>query len=187
MTVANADLSSPAGAGRGDPASPSDAEGTSRKIYLVGSRADIRVPMREVVLSSGDAVVLYDTSGPYTDPGFTADVRCGLPALRAGWIAERADTEEYDGRPVRAEDNGRPRAGERNLDAVFTGSGRRPRRAVGDRAVTQLAYARRGQITPEMEFVALREGVSAEAVRAEVEAGRRSSPSTATIQRRSRW
>ena len=99
-------------------------------------------------------------------------MRRGLPALRDGWIVERGDTEEYVGRPPRLEDNGRWRGDERNLDAIFTGSGRRPRRAVGGRAVTQLAYARRGQISPEMEFIALREGLAVEAVRDEVAAGR---------------
>ena len=170
MTIANAGTSSVAAGG-----APVGSEGPdtgSRKTYLIGSRADIRVPMREVVLASGDAVVLYDTSGPYTDPGFTPDVRRGLPALRDGWIVERGDTEEYVGRPPRPEDNGRWRGDERNLDAIFTGSGRRPRRAVGGRAVTQLAYARHGEITPEMEFIALREGLAVEVVRDEVAAGR---------------
>jgi phosphomethylpyrimidine synthase len=146
--------------------------GGSRKTYLIGSRADVRVPMREVLLSTGDSVVLYDTSGPYTDPGVETDVSRGLPALRDRWIAERADTEPYDGRPVRPEDNGRARAGERNLDEVFVASGRRPRRATGNQAVTQLAYARRGVTTPEMEFIALREGVGSQLVRDEVAAGR---------------
>lgn len=74
----------------------------ARKTYLTGaSRPDIRVPMREVVLTTGDSLVLYDTSGPYTDPSYQVDVRRGLPALRAKWIAERGDTAEYDGRPVR--------------------------------------------------------------------------------------
>ncbi len=108
----------------------------------------------------------------YTDPGFQADVRRGLPALRDGWIAERGDTEEYDGRPVTPADNGRPPVGGRNLDELFAASSRRPRRAVDGRAVTQLAYARRGEITPEMEFIGLREGVAAEVIRAEVAAGR---------------
>ena len=128
--------------------------------------------MREVPLSTGDVVVLYDTSGPYTDPGFHTDVRRGLPALRDGWISERGDTEEYDGRPVSPADNGRAPVGGRNLDEVFAASPRRPRRAVDDRAVTQLAYARRGEITPEMEFIGLREGVPPEVIRAEVAAGR---------------
>jgi phosphomethylpyrimidine synthase len=132
----------------------------------------MRVPMREVMLSTGDSVVLYDTSGAYTDPTFEADVRGGLPAVRSAWVAERADTEEYDGRPVRAEDDGRRPGDLRNLDAVFAGGGRRPRRAVGGAAVTQLAYARRGLVTPEMEYIAIREGVPAEQVRAEVARGR---------------
>ena len=170
MTIANAGTSSVAAGGA--PVGPEGPDTGSRKTYLIGSRADIRVPMREVVLASGDAVVLYDTSGPYTDPGFTPDVRRGLPALRDGWIVQRGDTEEYVGRPPRPEDNGRSRGDERNLDAIFTGSGRRPRRAVGGRAVTQLAYARRGEITPEMEFIALREGLAVEVVRDEVAAGR---------------
>jgi len=148
------------------------AAGASRKTYLQGSRPDLRVPMREVLLTTGDSVVLYDTSGPYTDPATTTDVRRGLPALRAGWIAERADSEEYEGRAARAEDDGR-RAGELSgLDAVFTG--RRPtvRRAATGRTISQLAYARRGEVTAEMEFVALREGVPVQTVREEIARGR---------------
>ncbi|MCU1521772.1 MAG: thiamine biosynthesis protein ThiC, partial [Arthrobacter sp.] len=144
----------------------------SRKTYLPGSRPDMRVPMREVVLSTGDSVVLYDTSGPYTDPSLETDVRRGLAPVRAPWIAERGDTEDYDGRPVRAEDDGRGSGGLRNLDAVFGDHGRRPRRSRDGAAVTQLAYARRGVVTAEMDFIALREGVPAELVRAEVARGR---------------
>ncbi len=70
----------------------------SRKTYLQGSRPDLRVPMREVVLTTGDSVVLYDTSGPYTDETLCTDVRLGLPALRRDWIAERGDTTAYEGR-----------------------------------------------------------------------------------------
>jgi phosphomethylpyrimidine synthase len=151
---------------------PSTTSTASRKTYVAGPRPDMRVPMREVMLSTGDSVVLYDTSGAYTDPTFEADVRGGLPAVRSAWVAERADTEEYDGRPVRAEDDGRRPGDLRNLDAVFAGGGRRPRRAVGGAAVTQLAYARRGLVTPEMEYIAIREGVPAEQVRAEVARGR---------------
>ena len=145
----------------------------SRKVYLPGSRSDLRVPMREVRLSTGDSVVLYDTSGPYTDPTFEPDITRGLAALRAPWIAERGDTEEYAGRPARPEDDGRrATSGLRNLDAVFPGLSRRPRRGRDGRAVTQLAYARRGTITPEMEFIAVREGLPAEFVRDEVARGR---------------
>ena len=145
---------------------------SSRKTYLQGERADVRVPMREVALTTGDSVVLYDTSGPYTEPTYEADVRRGLPPLRAGWITERRDTEPYEGRPGRAEDDGRRPGDLRNLDAVFETKGRPPRRAVGGVAVTQLAYARRGVVTPEMAFVALREGVAPEHVREEVARGR---------------
>ncbi|MEV0665930.1 phosphomethylpyrimidine synthase ThiC [Actinomadura luteofluorescens] len=152
----------------------------ARKTYLQGSRPDVRVPMREVPLTSGDVVVLYDTSGPYTDPAKETDVRRGLPPLRESWIAERGDTAPYEGRAARPEDDGR-----RSSPPAFpAGAGgglppadgegalpRRPRRATGG-AVTQRAYARRGEITPEMEFAALREGVSPEFVRDELAAGR---------------
>ncbi|WP_100497993.1 phosphomethylpyrimidine synthase ThiC [Geodermatophilus chilensis] len=151
--------------------SPTDTIG-SRKTHLPGSRPDMRVPMREVVLTTGASVVLYDTSGPYTDPTYEADVNRGLPALRAGWIAERGDTEAYDGRPRRPEDDGRRSADLRTLDAVFEREGRRPQRGRPGASVTQLAYARRGVITAEMEFVAVREGVPAEQVRSEIARGR---------------
>ena len=153
-----------------------DAGGTSfpgsRKTYLQGSRPDLRVPMREVLLTTGDSMVLYDTSGPYTDTALRTDVRLGLPALRAGWIAERGDTQEYDGRPVEPVDNGLKSHDHRNLDAVFEQAGRRPRRALAGRTATQLAYARQGVVTPEMEFVALREGVDPTFVRDELARGR---------------
>jgi phosphomethylpyrimidine synthase len=143
----------------------------SRKTYLQGSRPDLRVPMREVGLSTGDRVVLYDTSGPYTDETLRTDVRLGLPALRKDWIAERGDTEAYEGRPLQPVDNGLKAHDHRNLDSVFAGT-RQPRRAVEGATVTQMAYARRGQVTPEMEFVALREGLSPELVRDELARGR---------------
>src|SRR3954454_9586056 len=143
----------------------------SRKTYLQGSRPDLRVPMREVALTTGDSVVLYDTSGPYTDETLRTDVRLGLPALRSTWIEERADTERYDGRPVQPVDNGLKPHDHRNLDSVFAGS-RKPRRALPGKNVSQLHYARQGVITPEMEFVALREGCTPEHVRSELAAGR---------------
>ncbi|MCP9976763.1 phosphomethylpyrimidine synthase ThiC [Actinomadura madurae] len=138
----------------------------ARKTYLQGSRPDIRVPMREVPLTNGDAVVLYDTSGPYTDPGQDTDVRRGLPPLREAWITERGDTAAYEGarRAPRTTGAGRRPSGRASCRA-------RPRRATGG-AVTQRAYARRGEITPEMEFAALREGVPPEFVRDELAAGR---------------
>ncbi|WP_031071847.1 phosphomethylpyrimidine synthase ThiC [Streptomyces sp. NRRL S-118] len=146
------------------------------KGYIEGSRPDLRVPVRKVHLTNGKDVTLYDTSGPYTDPHVETDVRRGLPPLRENWIIGRGDTEEYAGRPVRPEDDGikhtSPRGGLRNLDAVFPGRPRQPRRGRDGQAVTQLAYARRGEITPEMEYVALRENVSPEVVREEIAAGR---------------
>ncbi|MEU3346324.1 phosphomethylpyrimidine synthase ThiC [Streptomyces sp. NPDC006700] len=146
------------------------------KGYVEGSRPDLRVPVRQVHLTNGQSVTLYDTSGPYTDPLVGTDVRRGLPPLRENWIVARGDTEEYAGRPVRPEDDGikhtSPRGGLRNLDAVFPGRPRQPRRGRGGRAVTQLGYARRGEITPEMEFVAIRENVASETVREEIAAGR---------------
>ncbi|MFJ9460645.1 phosphomethylpyrimidine synthase ThiC [Kitasatospora sp. NPDC101447] len=147
------------------------------KAYREGSRPDLRVPYREVRLTNGRSVPLYDTSGPYTDPAYEPDVRRGLPALRDAWIRQRGDVEEYDGREPRPEDDGikhtAPRGGNlRNLDAVFPGRPRRPLRGRGGAAVTQLAYAKRGVVTPEMEFVALREGLAPEFVRDEVARGR---------------
>jgi len=143
----------------------------SRKTYLQGSRPDLQVPMRQVVLSTGDSVVLYDTSGPYTDPDLRTDIRLGLPALRAGWVGERGDTASYDGRPVQPVDNGLKARDHRDLDSVFA-STRQPLRALPGRTVTQMRYAKQGAITPEMEFVALREGMSAEYVRDEIARGR---------------
>ncbi|MEV6975768.1 phosphomethylpyrimidine synthase ThiC [Kitasatospora sp. NPDC093806] len=148
-----------------------------RKAYREGTRPDLRVPYREVVLTNGKTVPLYDTSGPYTDQAYEPDVRRGLPALRDPWIRQRGDVEEYDGREARPEDDGikhtSPRGGNlRNLDAVFPGRPRRPLRGRDGTAVTQLAYAKRGVVTPEMEFVALREGLAPEYVRDEVARGR---------------
>ena len=147
----------------------------STRIYVDGSRADVRVPMREVVLSpaagngSADSPVrLYDTSGFHGDPAVEVDIRRGLPECRRGWIVERDDVEEYEGRAPSPVDEGR-RASE---DARFPGAGRRPLRAKSGRTVTQLHYARRGEITPEMEFAALRENLSPEFVRDEIARGR---------------
>jgi phosphomethylpyrimidine synthase len=102
-----------------------------RKAYRTGSRPDLRVPYREVQLTNGRTLPLYDTSGPYTDPAYEPDVRRGLPALRDAWISQRGDVEDYHGREARPEDDGlrhtAPRGGLANLDAVFPG---RPRGAV---------------------------------------------------------
>ncbi len=137
----------------------------SRKIYVLGSRSDIRVPMREVSQSDtpasfgserNPAVTLYDTSGPYTDPDAQIDVRKGLPDLRAPWIAERADTEDLGG-PSSA--YGRERQSDAKLSALRFHLERTPRRALPGANVTQMHYARRGIVTPEMEFVAIRENL----------------------------
>ncbi|PYO37586.1 MAG: phosphomethylpyrimidine synthase ThiC, partial [Candidatus Rokuibacteriota bacterium] len=117
------------------------------KVYLTGSSPSIQVPFREIALTSGERIRLYDTGGPHTDPDFTADLKQGLPPLRRPWILGRKDVQ--------------PGAG-----------GRWGLRAESGRRVTQMHYARRGEITPEMEFVALREAMPPEMVRDEVARGR---------------
>src|SRR5690606_20789581 len=138
-----------------------------KKVYVTGSRPDLRVPMREVALTpakgpAGEEILepvrLYDSSGPYTDPEQRVSTERGLPPLRAAWIRERGDTEEYAGRKAGLE------------AAVPPGLVRKPLRAKAGRNVTQMHYAKKGIITPEMEFVALREGVEPEFVRSEVAA-----------------
>ena len=142
----------------------------SRKIYLAGSRPDIRVPMREIALSGGNPPLrLYDTSGPYTDPDAQVDIKLGLPPLRLPWILGRSDVEELPGPSSLYR---RQRESDPSLGGVRFASVRRPVRAAPGRRVTQLHYARRGEITPEMEFIALREGVDPELVRSEVARGR---------------
>jgi phosphomethylpyrimidine synthase len=137
----------------------------SRKIYVQGSRPDIRVPMREISQSDTEAsfggeknppVYVYDTSGPYTDPDVAIDIRSGLPCPRTPWIAERGDTDELPG-PTSA--YGIERLADPALAALRFNLHRKPRRAKAGANVTQLHYARRGIITPEMEFVAIRENM----------------------------
>ncbi len=137
----------------------------STKVYIEGSRPDIRVPMRAVAQSDTPAsfggepnppVFVYDTSGPYTDPAARIDIRHGLPALRRTWIAERADTEELPG-PTSS--YGQQRLADKDLDALRFELTRKPRRAKDGANVTQMHYARRGIVTPEMEFIALRENL----------------------------
>ncbi len=134
----------------------------SRKVYVPGSQPGVRVPMREVSLSNGEAVTLYDCSGPYSDPSVEIDVTRGLPPVREAIIAARGDTEPYEGRRIQAMDDGlKPdeRHDERMaaLRAAARALQRTPRRAKAGHNVTQMHYARRGIITPEMEFVAIRE------------------------------
>jgi phosphomethylpyrimidine synthase len=151
----------------------------SRKVYVPGSTPEMRIPMREVTLTptrtpTGQMEVnpplrLYDTSGPYTDPTFTPNLRQGLPPLRLGWILGRGDSEEL-AEPSSA--YRKQREADPTLDALRFPSPRKPRRAQSGQRVTQMHYARRGEITPEMEFIAMREGVTPEHVRDEVARGR---------------
>jgi phosphomethylpyrimidine synthase len=140
---------------------------TRSKVYVGGSDPSVRVPFTEVALTNDDPPFrLYDTSGPGSDPD------AGLPALRAGWIEGRGDTEVYDGRQAGLRDDGRAAARRGAAGAQPFAGGRPARRALPGRRVTQLHYARRGDITPEMEFVALREGLESGFVRDEVARGR---------------
>jgi phosphomethylpyrimidine synthase len=146
----------------------------STKVHVPGRlHPDIRVPLREIALepSAGEPPVrVYDTSGPYTDPAQAIDINRGLPRLRDAWVRARGDVEAYDGRQVKPEDNGLVRAGSREVKPFPTPNAR-PLRASGGVAVTQLAYARRGIITPEMEYVAIRENLGREQALAAVTDG----------------
>lgn len=135
----------------------------SRKIYLQGSRADIRVPMREISQSDtatsqgvekNPPIYVYDTSGPYTDPAASIDIRQGLPPVREPWIDERADTEILSGF---SSSYSRERLNDPKLMDMRFHLKRPARRAKSGTNVTQMHYARRGIITPEMEFIAIRE------------------------------
>jgi len=142
----------------------------SRKIYLTGSRSDLRVPMREVALSGGEPpLVLYDTSGPYTDADAHPDIKRGLAPLRGPWVVGRGDVTELPGPTSHYR---RQRDDDPSLGGVRFASVRRPLRARPGKVVTQMHYARRGELTPEMEFIALREGVEPAFVRDEVARGR---------------
>ncbi len=135
----------------------------SRKVYITGSRPDIKVPFREISLSDTPSafgaeknppVVVYDTSGPYTDPNAKIDIRNGLPELRAKWIEERNDTEVLSGL---TSDYGNLRKTDPALAELRFNLTRKPRRAKAGKNVSQMHYARQGIITPEMEFIAIRE------------------------------
>ncbi|MBI5784616.1 MAG: phosphomethylpyrimidine synthase ThiC [Rhodocyclales bacterium] len=131
----------------------------SKKIYVTGSRPDVRVPMREISQTPTEdeqnpPIYVYDCSGPYTDPAVKIDIRAGLPTLRAGWIAERQDTVAL---PGLSSDYGRAREADAELAGLRFDLKRKPLRAKAGVNVTQMHYARRGLITPEMEFVAIRE------------------------------
>ncbi|WP_302173629.1 phosphomethylpyrimidine synthase ThiC, partial [uncultured Hydrogenophaga sp.] len=137
----------------------------SRKIFVPGQQPGVQVPMREIALTNGEQVVVYDTSGPYTDPAVDIDVQRGLPPVRAVWVEARGDTEAYAGRAPQQLDDGirgeTPDAVQlqrmAELRAQAAGLQRPPRRARSGANVTQMHYARRGIVTPEMEYIAIRE------------------------------
>jgi phosphomethylpyrimidine synthase len=141
------------------------------KVYVDGAR--VHVPFTEVPLTNGESVRLYDTSGPGSDPV------TGLPPLRRPWILDRGDVKAYDGRHATARDDGRAAERRGTTAEQFRGPVRKPLRAKPGRRVTQLHYARRGDVTEEMEFVAVREGLDPETVRDEVARGRAIIPSNA--------
>ncbi|ATO29835.1 phosphomethylpyrimidine synthase ThiC [Bacillus atrophaeus] len=155
----------------------------SKKVYVEGSSPDIQVPMREIGLSpttgsfgeeENAPVRVYDTSGPYTDPNQQINIHDGLQPLRHKWISGRGDVEEYEGRAIKPEDNGYKKT---NQNESYPGLKRNPLRAKTGKNVTQMHYAKKGIITPEMEFIAIREHVSPEFVRDEVASGRAIIPS----------
>jgi phosphomethylpyrimidine synthase len=152
-----------------EPTAARAPQGNARKIYVEGSDPSIRVPMREIALTNGETHVVYDTSGPYTDPATTTDVRRGLEPVRASWIAARNDTVELE-RASSVYRLGREAMSE--LDGIRFSATRKPRRAKPGANVTQMHYARKGIVTPEMEYVAIREGVAPELVRSEIARGR---------------
>ena len=137
----------------------------SSKIYVQGSRPDIRVPMRQIRQADtpasfgaeqNPAITVYDTSGPYSDPDAKIDLLAGLADVRTAWIADRKDTEQLDGP---GSEFGRERQSDPELAHLRFEHIRKPRRALPGRNVTQMHYARKGIITPEMEFVAIRENL----------------------------
>ncbi len=151
----------------------------SQRIYLAGSRIDIQVPMREIQLSptliggnkdqpqyeQNEAIPVYDTAGPYGDPLAVLDVHRGLAKVRADWIAERADTEALSGV---SSGFTQQRLADVGLDHLRFEYLPLPRKALPGKCVTQLHYARAGIVTPEMEFIAIRENMGRERIRGEV-------------------
>jgi phosphomethylpyrimidine synthase len=141
----------------------------STKVYAQGGDPTIRVPFRAIALSDGTVHTVTDTSGPFTDPDVGIDLRAGIAQLREPWIARRADTDMLS----KASSIYRlGREAMRELDEIRFPSPRPIRRAKTGGNVSQMHYARRGEITPEMEFVAIRENCEAEFVRSEVARGR---------------
>ncbi len=136
------------------------------RVLVEGSRPDVRVPFTRVALTNGDTFDRYCTEGPGSDPAV------GLSRLRETWVAERDDTEEYAGRETQLVDNGRSAIRRGEAQGRWQGKELTPRKAKSGRRVTQMHYARAGVVTPEMEYVAVREGCDVELVRSEVAAGR---------------
>lgn len=145
----------------------------SEKIYVKGEMFDIQVPMRRIALSptidldgvkvENDPVVVYDTSGPYTDPDYKVDLHKGLPKIREQWIADRDDTVKLDGL---SSEYGRMRQNDKSLDALrFEHVNTTPRVAKPGHCVSQMHYAKKGIITPEMEFIAIRENQLVDKIR----------------------
>ncbi|MGL4576146.1 MAG: phosphomethylpyrimidine synthase ThiC, partial [Burkholderiaceae bacterium] len=141
----------------------------SEKVYVQGSRPDIRVPMRKVTQADtptsfggekNPAVFVYDCSGPYTDPAATIDIRSGLAPVRSAWITERGDTEELTGPSSQF---GREREADPKTAELRFNLKRLPRRAKAGGNVSQMHYARKGIITPEMEYIAIRENLNRQA------------------------
>ena len=150
----------------------------SQKVYKEGSNPSIQVPFREVALTpttgrfgqeENAPMGIYDTSGPYSDPNVSLDLGQGLPALRREWIMARGDVEEYDGYGV-------PLRG-KNVAQPFPGLTRKPLKGKEGKAPTQIRYAREGIVTPEMEYIGIREGIDPEYVREEIARGRAIIPS----------
>lgn len=155
------------------------AHPNSRRIFIEGSRADIRVPLREIQLADtfvggtkedprfepNEPVPVYDTSGRYGEEGVSIDVRRGLPRLRENWVLERDDTDEL---PRLSSTFTQERLADEGLDHLRFEHLPKPRRAKPGRRVTQLHYARAGIVTPEMEFIAIRENMGRERVRSEL-------------------
>ncbi|HHQ4474832.1 MULTISPECIES: phosphomethylpyrimidine synthase ThiC [Aeromonas] len=155
------------------------AHPNSRRIFIEGSRADIRVPLREIQLADtfvggtkedprfepNEPVPVYDTSGRYGEEGVAIDVRRGLPRLRENWVLERGDTDEL---PGLSSTFTQERLADEGLDHLRFEHLPKPRRAKPGRRVTQLHYARAGIVTPEMEFIAIRENMGRERVRSEL-------------------
>jgi phosphomethylpyrimidine synthase len=166
-------------AGNGTNGDSKSSHPRSRRVYVMGTTPGVRVPMREVLLTPtrlpdgseelNSSLRLYDTSGPYSDPAFTPDLNQGLPSLRLAWILGRGDVEEL---ATPSSTYRQQREADPRLAAIRFVNLRQPLRAKAGARVTQMHYARRGDITPEMEYIALREGVRPELVRDEVARGR---------------